>query len=85
VPLTDQLPETLFNAESTTLELLETQLAMLRFTAHTLAKTELEFAEELPPLDHLLLEPLESPLLLPLLLPCSWLSLWSLLLSSKRS
>jgi hypothetical protein len=64
------LLETPSNAESTTLELLETQFPTLALTAHTLAKMELEFVEELP------LPPLEPPPLvlpLPLLLPSSWL------------
>lgn len=65
------LEETPSNAESTTLELLETQSPTLELTAHTLERTELEFAEELPQL----LEPpleLESHLLPLLLLPSSW-------------
>lgn len=68
------LEETPSNAESTTLELLETQFPTLEFTAHTLERAELEFAEELP---QLLLppQPLEESLLLPLLLlQLSWFS-----------
>lgn len=75
LPLTIQLLETLFNAESTTPELLETQFPTLLFTAHTLDKMVLEFAEELPPL-----HPQPPPELLdlelfPLLLLSFWLSL----------
>jgi hypothetical protein len=59
------LMETPFNAEFTTLELLETQALMLKYTALTLVKTELEFVEDLPQ-QLLLLLPLQ---LLPLVPP----------------
>jgi len=74
------LLETLFNAEFTTRELLETHPPVLLFTAHTLERMELEFAEEL----HHLLPPLKvlefkSQSLFSLSLP------WSLLSFSKRT
>jgi len=66
------LLETLFNAESTTLELLETLLPTPLFTAHTLVLMEevSVLVEVLPPLE---LQPRALPLLL--LFPSSLLLL----------